>query len=85
MSRWDIFRWGTLAGGSPIRRTAPHIVASFVHLLSFNGLFDRLRKTLSCFSLTTLYHSAAQPESLSAFPGGAMKNAVAFFPDDITA
>ena len=31
----------------------------------------------------SLYHSAAQPEALSAFSGGATKNAVAFFPDDI--
>ena len=30
------------------------------------------------FSLTTLYHSAAQPESLSAFSGGAIENAYAF-------
>ncbi len=31
----------------------------------------------------SLYHSAAQPNSMRTFSGGATKNAVAFFPDDI--
>ncbi len=47
------------------------------------GLWPNNRFSMNLALPDSLYHSAAQPEALSAFSGGATKNAVAFFPDDI--
>ena len=47
------------------------------------GLWPNNRFSMNLALPDSLYRSAAQPEALSAFSGGATKNAVAFFSDDI--